>query len=87
VPAFAEKLARCKTEEAAKSEMFANPAAAQAFWIWSEALIDGMKKGLISTKAQNPPPTYCVELLAAMVLTYCNHTIQQEGPDFAFEVP
>ena len=76
---FAKKLKDCREEATAKMRMFEDQAGAQAFWIYSEAVIDGAKDGSIRTASDNPPPSHFVELLAGATFLFCQNLLKGDG--------
>jgi len=67
--------------------MFEDQAGAQAFWIYSEAVVDEAKLGSICTVSNDtPPPSYFVELLASTVFLYCEHLLKQGEGDVYLDV-
>jgi len=83
---FAEKLRDCSEVAKAKTEMFQDQAGAQAFWIYSEAVIDETKSGSISTLSDNPPASVFVELLASTVFLFCQNLIKKNECDVLLDV-
>jgi hypothetical protein len=82
---FADKLKRCEVVATAKSEMSADQAGAQAFWLYCEAAIDETKLGSIRTLSDDPPPSKFVELLASTVFLFCERLLKGGKGDVYFE--